>query len=106
MTETTKKESSASLGELNALGSAETYLSMGGFSKKGLREQLQYEQYSDSEIDYAIKHCNADWKKQAELSAQSYINTSNFSRSELLEQLKFEGFTDEQAEHGVEAVGY
>lgn len=96
----------ATVGEVNALGTAETYLYMGGFSKQGLREQLKYEQYSDSEIDYAIENCNADWKEQAAISAENYMNSGNFSRGDLLDQLKFEGFTDKQANYGLEAAGY
>lgn len=96
----------ATVGEENALGSAVSYLEIGGFSKKSLREQLDYEGYSSDEIDYAIKNCNADWMKQAALSAQNYIDTMNFSRSGLIEQLKFEGFTDKQANHGADSVGY
>ena len=43
-----KKEtkSSASVGEINALGSAESYLSVTAFSKSGLEKQLKYEKYS------------------------------------------------------------
>lgn len=96
----------ATVGEENALGSAVSYLEIGGFSKKSLREQLDYEGYSSDEIDYAIKNCNADWMEQAALSAQNYIDTMNFSRSGLIEQLKFEGFTDKQANHGADSVGY
>ncbi len=96
----------ATVGEVNALGTAETYLYMGGFSKQGLREQLKYEQYSDSEIDYAIENCNADWKEQAAISAENYMNSGNFSRGDLFDQLKFEGFTDKQANYGLEAAGY
>ena len=105
-TKSEQQEPNATTGEKNALGSAENYLEMGGFSKKGLREQLDYEGYSKEEIDYAIKNCDADWKEQCAKCAQNYMDTSNFSKDGLIEQLKFEGFTNKQIEYGVKAVGY
>lgn len=96
----------ASLGEQNALSTAQDYLSVMGFSQQGLKEQLLYEGYSDAEAEFALNHLTVDWNVQAEKVAKSYIDTMSFSRQGLLEQLLYEGFTQEQAEHGVSAAGY
>ncbi len=100
-------EPSASVGERNALQTAKSYLDrVGGFSEKKLSDQLEYEGYTDEEIEYAIKHCGADWYEQAAQSAQSYLSLDiGFSRTKLLDQLKYEGFTTSQAQYGVESVG-
>ena len=94
------------MGEINALGKAEAYLSFSGFSKKGLKEQLEFEGFSEVEAQYAVDNCGADWNEQAAIKAKAYLSFSSFSRSGLKEQLEFEGFTKEQAEYGVKAVGY
>lgn len=96
----------ASLGEKNALSTAQDYISVMGFSRQGLKEQLLYEGYSDAEAEFALNHLTVDWNVQAEKVAKNYIDTMSFSRQGLLEQLLYEGFTQEQAEHGVSAVGY
>lgn len=95
------------LGEKNALENALRYLNnLGGFSREGLAEQLEFEGYSSSEIDYALAHCGADWKEQAAIAASQYLNAMPFSRQGLIEQLEFEGFTHEQAVYGAEQNGY
>lgn len=100
--------SSASLGEQNALKSAKSYLRLStGFSRDGLIDQLKYEGYNDSEAEYAVKNCGADWKEQAAKSAAAYLRLDiGFSRIELIKQLQYEGFTYEQAVYGVEQNGY
>ncbi len=103
--ETTKKQT-ASLGEINALGSAKHYLDFSSFSEKGLREQLKFEGYSESEIAYAIKNCHANWKEECAEKAQSYLDYTSFSKEGLREQLEFEGFTAEQIDYALKAVGY
>ena len=101
--ETTKR---ATLGEINALEKAEDYLNMGGFSKKSLKDQLDFEGFTKDEIDYAIKNCSADWKKQCVIKANAYLDMGGFSRQSLKDQLEFEGFTDSQIEYALTEVGY
>ena len=89
------------MGQRNALRSAENYLSAGmGFSYSGLEDQLEYEGYSTEDATYAVDHCGADWDEQAAIRAKNYINSMSFSRSGLIEQLEFEGFSQSQAEYG------
>lgn len=92
--------------QLNALGSAESYISYMGFSYNGLIEQLEYEGYSTEAATYAADNCGADWNEEAAESAQSYMEFMSFSRQGLIDQLLYEGFTQEQAEYGASAVGY
>lgn len=99
--------SSATLGQSNALESAQAYLdNVGGFSESGLRDQLEYEGFSSSEIDYAIEHCGANWNEQCAECAQDYLDSMSMSRSELYDQLEYEGFTSSQIAYGLAAVGY
>ena len=94
------------MGQRNALGKADSYLSFTAFSRQGLIEQLEYEGYSHSDAVYGADHCGANWNQQAAMKAESYLDYSSFSRQGLIEQLEYEGFTHSQAVYGVEAVGY
>lgn len=94
------------LGERQALLSAQNYLEYTAFSRSGLIEQLEYEGYSSQEAEYALGQLSVNWNQQAALSAENYLEYSAFSRSGLIEQLQYEGFTRSQAEYGAEAVGY
>ena len=87
-------------GQENALRTAEDYISMSGFSRSGLIEQLRFEGYSTKNAAIAVDHLNVDWNEQAARSAKDYISMSGFSRSGLIEQLEFEGYTRQQAEYG------
>ncbi|MBD8929599.1 MAG: hypothetical protein EGQ78_04430, partial [Clostridiales bacterium] len=97
---------SATLGEKNALVKAKSYLKMGGFSEESLKNQLEFEGFEESEIDYAVSNCDADWNEQCVDKAESYISMGGFSKSSLHDQLKFEGFTEEQINYALEKVGY
>lgn len=94
------------MGQKNALKSAQSYLDFAAFSRSGLIEQLEFEGYSTEDATYAVDNCGADWNEQAAKSAESYLEFSSFSRDGLIEQLEFEGFTHDQAVYGVTQVGY
>ncbi len=104
--DTSDDSSNLTMGQQNALGTAESYLNYSAFSHDGLVEQLEYEGYSNEEATYAVDNCGADWNEQAANCAQSYLDYSSFSRDGLIEQLEYEGFTTTQAEYGAKAVGY
>jgi uncharacterized protein YodC (DUF2158 family) len=89
-------------GQENALRTAENYISMSGFSRSGLIEQLEFEGHSTSDATFAVDHLNVDWNEQAARSAESYLSMSGFSRTGLVEQLMFEGYTRQQAEYGAD----
>jgi len=76
------------------------------FSREGLIEQLEFEQYSHEDAVYAADHCGADWYEQAAKSAKSYLDIMSFSRDGLIDQLEFEGYTHDQAVYGAQANGY
>lgn len=95
------------LGEKNALATAESYISHGhGWSESGLKEQLKYEGFTSTEAQYGVDNCKADWYEQADLKAASYMKHNSFSKEKLIEQLEYEGFTYAQAVHGATSVGY
>ena len=94
-------EQDYTVSQLNALESAESYLSFSSFSRSGLIDQLKYEGFSKSDAAFAVDNVTVDWDEQAAKSAESYLDSSSFSRSGLIDQLEFEGFTSSQAEYGV-----
>jgi hypothetical protein len=105
-----RQEKAARRANGRALESAKSYLSMSGFSKKGLYEQLSSsagEGFTQAEAQYAVDHVDADWNKEAVESARSYLDMSPMSRADLIEQLSSsagEGFTYEQAVYAVDKV--
>lgn len=88
----------------NALQSAERYIGMSGFSRQGLIDQLDYEDYSPEAAQYAADNVGADWGDQAARKAEQYLDMRSMSRQGLIDQLLYEGFTPEQAEYGVSQV--
>ena len=96
---------SLTVAQENAIGQAESYLDMGGFSESGLIQQLKFEGYSKKDATLAVQSVEVDWNEQAAIAAENYMNTSNFSRSGLIDQLEYEGFTSKQATHGADSVG-
>ena len=89
----------------NAERSAKSYLSFAGFSRQGLIEQLEYEEYSTDDATAAVDSLDVDWMAEAVESAESYLEFSGFSCDGLIGQLEYEGFTAAQAEHGASQTG-
>jgi colicin import membrane protein len=96
---------SQTVAQENACESAQDYLDMMAFSRKGLIRQLIREGYSVEDATYAADVVDADWDEQAAKSAQDYLDTMSFSRKGLINQLKHEGFTEKQAVYGVSQTG-
>ncbi len=96
---------SVTTGEKNALKKALAYLDFTAYSKEGLLEQLKYEKFSDTEAQYGVDNCGADWMKQAVKKAESYLDFMAYSKEGLLDQLKYEKFTDTEAQYGVDNCG-
>lgn len=102
-----RQEKAAARANKRAVESAESYLSLSGFSKQGLYEQLSSaagDGFTAAEAQYAVDHVDADWNAEAVESAKSYLEISPMSRSELIEQLSSsagDGFTYAQALYAV-----
>lgn len=92
-------------GQRNAVGSARDYLGFSSFSRQGLIEQLEYEDYSTDDATFAVDYVSPDWNEQAAESAQSYLDFTSFSRQGLIDQLEYEGFTSAQAQYGADQAG-
>ena len=99
------EESTMTMGQRNALGSAHSYLTFTAFSYEGLIRQLEYEQYSHEDAVFAADNCGADWVEQAMKSAENYLEYMSFSYTGLIEQLEFEGFTADQAQYAADNCG-
>jgi hypothetical protein len=89
----------------NAVRKAQDYLRQDNFSHKGLVEQLEYDQFSADDAEYAVSSIPVDWDAQAAGKAKSYMRQDAFSHEGLVEQLEYDGFSASQAEYGVDAVG-
>ena len=89
----------------NAVRAAEKYLDYTAFSRQGLIEQLEYDEFSTEEATFAVDHITVDWNKQAAKAAKKYLDFTAFSRGGLIDQLKYDGFTPAQAQYGAAAVG-
>lgn len=90
----------------NAVRSAEQYLSLQGFSKAGLIEQLSSnfgDQYEEEDARIAVESLNVDWNEQAVRSAEQYLELQGFSCQGLIDQLSSsygERYTESQARYG------
>lgn len=95
----------------NAVRSAEQYLSISGFSRKGLIRQLSSDAgdgYSVSDATIAVDSLNVDWNDNAEKSARQYLEISGFSCKGLIEQLSSSAgdeYTVDQATYGARQAG-
>ncbi|MFI8593271.1 Ltp family lipoprotein [Microbacterium sp. NPDC078428] len=113
---TLEEKPQLTLGQENAIRSAQSYLSFTGFSRAGLFQQLTSEYgegFEAADAEFALAHLEqnglVDWNAEAVESAESYLEFTSFSRQGLFDQLTSEygeGFTPDQANHALAAVGY
>lgn len=101
-------EPELSLSQEQAIVSAQSYLTtVGGFSRSGLIDQLEYEGFSTADAEFAVDYLDVDWREQAVISAESYMeNVGGFSRQGLIDQLEYEGFSTKNAEYAADQVGF
>lgn len=87
-----------------AIAKAKSYLGFAGFSKQGLIQQLEFDQFSTADATFAVERLEAtggvDWNEQAVKKAKSYLSFTSFSLPGLVQQLEFDGFTPSQAQYG------
>lgn len=113
---TLEEKPTLTLGQQNAIDSAQSYLDFSGFSRAGLFGQLTSEYgegFEPADAEFALVYLEqnglVDWNAEAVESARSYLDFSSFSRQGLYEQLTSEygeQFTPDQANHALAAVGY
>lgn len=95
----------------NAVRSAKQYLSIGGFSRNGLIDQLSSDAgdgYSVADATVAVDSLNVDWDKQAVRAAKQYLSISGFSCKGLIQQLSASAgdkYTKSQATYGAKQAG-
>ena len=95
----------------NAVRSANQYLSMQGFSRDGLIQQLSSDAgdgYEVADATAAVDSLNVDWNKQAARSAQQYLSMQGFSCKGLVQQLSSSSgdrYTVSQATYGARQAG-
>jgi hypothetical protein len=95
----------------NAVRSAEQYLSMAGFSRNGLIDQLSSDAgdgYEISDATVAVDSLNIDWNQDAVKSAKQYLSMMGFSCKGLIDQLSSSAgdkYTVDQATYGAKQAG-
>lgn len=95
----------------NAVRSAKQYLSIQGFSRSGLIQQLSSnagDGYSVADATAAVDSLDVDWNEQAVRSAKQYLSIMGFSCKGLIEQLSSSSgdrYTVSQATHGARQAG-
>ena len=95
----------------NAVRSAKQYLSMQGFSRNGLIQQLSSdagEGYKIADATVAVDSLNIDWNQEAVKSARQYLSMQGFSCKGLIQQLSSsagERYTGSQATYGAKQAG-
>lgn len=95
----------------NAVRSARQYLSMTGFSRDGLIQQLSSsagEGYDVTDATVAVDSLDVDWNENAARSAEQYLSMTGFSCRGLIDQLSSsagEKYTESQARYGAEKAG-
>ncbi|MFN4095548.1 MAG: Ltp family lipoprotein [Sphingomonas sp.] len=97
--------------QANAARSAQQYLNMTGFSRRGLIEQLSSDAgngYNVADATAAVDSLKVDWNEQAVRSAKQYLDMTGFSCRGLIEQLSSDAgskYTKAQARYGAEQAG-
>lgn len=95
----------------NAVRSANQYISMSGFSRSGLIQQLSSDAgdgYSVTDATIAVDSLNVDWSQQAVRSANQYLSMTGFSCKGLIQQLSSSAgdeYTVKQATYGAQQAG-
>ncbi|PIB97101.1 hypothetical protein CSW60_12710 [Caulobacter sp. X] len=95
----------------NAVRSAKQYLSMTGFSRKGLIAQLSSsagDGYDVADATAAVDSLDVDWNENAVRSAKQYLDMSGFSCNGLIEQLSSSAgdkYTVSEATYGARQAG-
>lgn len=95
----------------NAARSAKQYLSVAGFSRDGLIQQLSSDagdSYEISDATVAVDSLNIDWNQEAVKSAKQYLSMMGFSCKGLIHQLSSSAgdkYTVDQATYGAKQAG-
>ena len=89
----------------NAVRAAKQYLDYTAFSREGLIQQLEHDDYSTEDATFAVDSITVDWNQQAAKAAKQYLDYTAFSHAGLIDQLEHDGYTSVQAEYGVTAAG-
>lgn len=96
-----KPKSHETFAQKQAIRAANTYLSVMGYSKQGLEDQLVYDKFSRADAKYAVNHLDVNWNEQAYRSARDLLNVMGYSPAGLVSQLETYGkFTHAQAVYG------
>lgn len=106
-----KETSNLTRPQANAVRSAKQYISISGFSKQGLIDQLSSsygEGYDVNDATVAVDSLNIDWNEQATRSGKAYLDMTGFSCDGLIGQLSSSAgdkYTVSEATYGAKQAG-
>ncbi|CEI51537.1 hypothetical protein [Acinetobacter bereziniae] len=109
--EEVEPKSSLTNPQKNAVRSAEQYLTISGFSRDGLINQLSAsagDGYNKADATIAVDSLDVDWNEQAVKSAKQYLEIQGFSCNGLIQQLSASAgdkYTKAQATYGAKQAG-
>lgn len=110
-TEVVAEDNGMTSQQKNAVRSAKNYISIQGFSRDGLINQLSSDAgdgYNIDDATVAVDSLGTDYNKQAGRSAENYLGIQGFSCDGLINQLSSpagDKYTKEQAEYGAKLAG-
>ena len=81
------------------------YLRYSIFSPREMWEQLEYEQFTREQIQYAMDHCNIDWYHEMEMQVPERLLYNNYSEQGMREELLQDGYLPEDIDRYLEGCG-
>ena len=89
-----------------ALDAARDYLDIFDMSKKALKQQLEFDGYSNSEVQYALNNITANWSQEALDAVKDYLDIFDMSIKEIRSQLEFDGYTDNEIQYALANMNF
>ena len=71
-------------------------------TKPEIEKYLKDNNYSQTEIEFALEHSGADWDEQAKIEAITILAAGGFSKQEVIDLMIYDGYTPEEAAKAVE----
>lgn len=75
-------------------------------SKYEIEEMLEKGNYSQEDIDFALKNSGIDWEEQTKIIILTYLSSGGISKNELVTFLIDDGYSEKEAEKAIENGSY
>jgi len=92
----------AEINDAEATRLAETYLSLGTYSKKGLQKELETREFlPEKQAKETVEKLEENWAENAKQEAERLAKHIEFNRLMVIGTLKKEGYTEEEIANAV-----